>query len=229
MPIWGVGATSPPMPSSSPFIRPKAVGYAISSLSITPLFESLEYFITMPSLVIIIIQSAVLKAAANLTAQALSRWGAEAAPGIDWARAFEFAIFGLVSAPLVSIWQRALEETFPTQNGSGSPHAPSAQGTKHQRQINWFHVILKLLIDQTIGLCFTNIIFITCTTGASLQSTSLLLHEIQTRIFGILKAGWRIWPVVSLANFLWVPWQWRVVVTSVVGFGWNIILSFLSN
>lgn len=185
----------------------------------------------MPSLTTVTIQSAILKAAANLTAQALSHRGAEAAPGIDWARIFEFAIFGLVSAPLVSIWQRALEETFPTQNGamdSRNPHAESSTQPNQKYQVNWLNVIVKLLLDQTIGLSFTNIIFITCTTGARLQSMALLSNEIKIRIAGILKAGWRIWPVVSLINFLWIPWEWRVVVTSVVGFGWSIVLSFLS-
>lgn len=199
-----------------------------NSISIQTSFSWI--IIIMPSLITVTIQSAILKSAANIAAQALSQQGTETAPKIDWARIFGFAIFGLVSAPLVSIWQRALEETFPTQNGAidpRSPHGRSYTQPNQKYQVNWLNVILKLLLDQTIGLAFTNIIFITCTTGAKLQSTSLLSHEIKTRLPGILKAGWRIWPAVSFINFLWVPWQWRVVVTSVVGFGWNIVLSFL--
>lgn len=185
----------------------------------------------MPSLVVVTIQSALLKAAANITAQTLSQWGAETHLEMDWTRVIEFAVFGLISAPLVSYWQQALEETFPTQNGpiDSNPHAQTpTQKTTQQYRVNWTNIILKLALDQTVGLCFTNIIFITCTTGARVQSMSLLSHEIQTRISGILRAGWKIWPVVAFVNFLWVPWQWRVIVTSIVGFGWNIILSFLS-
>ncbi|PLB49921.1 hypothetical protein P170DRAFT_354961 [Aspergillus steynii IBT 23096] len=184
----------------------------------------------MPSLMVVTIQSAILKAAANITAQTLSQWGAEEPTELDWARVAEFAVFGLVSAPLVCFWQRALEESFPTQNGVVSnPHAQSTARKKDQpHRLNWRNVLLKLFLDQTIGLFFINVIFITCTTGARLQSTSLIAREIEMKIVGILKAGWRIWPPVALINFLWVPWQWRVVVTSVVGFGWNIILSFLS-
>ncbi|OQE21033.1 hypothetical protein PENSTE_c012G08513 [Penicillium steckii] len=185
----------------------------------------------MPSLVVVTIQSALLKVAANITAQTLSQWGAETTLGIDWARVLEFALFGLISAPLISFWQQVLEETFPTQNGpiEPNPHAqPPTQKPSQRYQTNWPNVIFKLVLDQTNGLCFTNIIFITCTTGARVQSIGLLFHEIETRILGILKAGWKIWPVVAFVSFLWVPLQWRVIVTSLVGFGWNIILSFLS-
>jgi hypothetical protein len=181
--------------------------------------------------VVVTIQSAILKTAANITAQTLSQWGTEAPAEMDWARVVEFAVFGLVSAPLVSLWQSVLEETFPTQNGVGEPNPhvrSSTRKTDQQYRVNWYNVVLKLLLDQTIGLCFTNVVFITCTTGARLQSTGLLAREIEARIVGIMKAGWRIWPLVALVNFLCVPLQWRVVVTSIIGFGWNIILSFLS-
>ncbi|KAJ5414762.1 hypothetical protein N7509_001389 [Penicillium cosmopolitanum] len=189
----------------------------------------------MPSLVVVTIQSAILKAGANITAQTLSQWGTEAPAEMDWARVVEFAVFGLVSAPLVSLWQSVLEETFPTQNGvvgptpEPNPHAQSStRKSDEQYRVNWCNVLVKLLLDQTIGLCFTNVVFITCTTGARLQSTSLLVREIEARIVGIMKAGWRIWPLVALFNFLCVPLQWRVAVASIIGFGWNIILSFLS-
>ncbi|KAJ5578944.1 hypothetical protein N7450_007811 [Penicillium hetheringtonii] len=78
----------------------------------------------MPSLVVVTIQSALLKAAANITAQTLSQWGAETHLEMDWTRVIEFAVFGLISAPLVSYWQQALEETFPTQNGPIDSNPP---------------------------------------------------------------------------------------------------------
>ena len=56
----------------------------------------------MPSLVVVTIQSALLKVAANIIAQTLSQWEAETTLGIDWARVIEFALFGLISAPLIS-------------------------------------------------------------------------------------------------------------------------------
>ncbi|CRL25848.1 Mpv17/PMP22 [Penicillium camemberti] len=167
----------------------------------------------MPSLVTIIVQSATLKAFANITAQILQQLKSPTPIPLDWNRVLEFAVFGIVSAPLISLWQRSLDETFPTQNS----------------RINWPNVLLKLLLDQTIGLFVANVVFIICTTGARLQSGTLILQEVQARIFRILLAAWKIWPAVSLVNFLWVPWHSRVVVTSLVGFGWNIILSVLSS
>ncbi|CAI7676563.1 unnamed protein product [Penicillium pancosmium] len=67
---------------------------------------------TMPSLVVVTIQSAILKAAGNITAQTLSRWGTEAPAQMDWARVVEFAVFGLVSVPLVSFGKMFWRKLF---------------------------------------------------------------------------------------------------------------------
>lgn len=177
----------------------------------------------MPSLLTVIIQSALLKAAANTTAQVLSTRGLNAPVLIDWNRVLEFAVFGVISAPLISLWQQFLDETFPTQYETKS----SSQQAKLS-SINWGNILLKLLLDQTIGLFVTNVTFIVCTSATRLRSSQLILREIDARIWSILKAGWKIWPAMALINFIWIPWQWRVVVNSVVGFGWNIVLSLLS-
>ncbi|KAF4765815.1 hypothetical protein HAV15_003147 [Penicillium sp. str.  len=178
----------------------------------------------MPSLVTIIAQSATLKAFANITAQILQQLKSPTPISLDWNRVLEFAVFGIVSAPLISLWQRSLDETFPTQVA-----VQSQKRNEKNSRIDWPNVLFKLLLDQTIGLFVANVVFIICTTGARLQSGTLILQEVQARIFRILLAAWKIWPAVSLVNFLWVPWHSRVVVTSLVGFGWNIILSVLSS
>ncbi|CAG8056280.1 unnamed protein product [Penicillium salamii] len=176
----------------------------------------------MPSLLAVIIQSAFLKAAANTTAQVLSQRGIEASVPIDWNRVLEFAVFGVISAPLISLWQQFLDEIFPTQY-----EVKSSSEKAKSLPLHWGNILLKLLLDQTIRLFVTNVAFIVCTSATRLQSIQLILREIEARIWSVLKAGWRIWPAMALINFLWVPWQWRVVVNSIVGFGWNIVLSLL--
>ncbi|CAG7924866.1 unnamed protein product [Penicillium olsonii] len=177
----------------------------------------------MPSLLAITIQSALLKAVANITAQIVGQRSLAVAVPIDWNRVVEFAVFGVISAPLISFWQQFLEETFPTQSST----EPSSQKTGTVR-LNWTNIILKLTLDQTIGLFVTNAAFIVCTSATRFQSGQLILREVDARIWSIVKAGWKIWPAMALINFIWVPWQWRVVVNSIVGFGWNIVLSLLS-
>ena len=195
----------------------------------------------MPSITSVAVQSAILKAAANLTAQTLTRWNTTSPSPFDWARVAEFAAFGIVSAPLASAWQRLLEDSFPSQQkprsgekgSQAAANGPAEQqdnlkpaaATSLRPRLDWRNILIKLLLDQTVGQFLINVTFLICTNGARIQSWGLLLEQVQTRIFGIIWASWKLWPWVALVNFIWVPVQWRVLVASLVGFGWNIFLS----
>ncbi|KIW69548.1 hypothetical protein PV04_05420 [Phialophora macrospora] len=197
----------------------------------------------MPSVTTVAVQSAILKAAANLTAQALTRWNTRSSSTFDWARVAEFAAFGVVSAPLASAWQRLLEDRFPSQKRHKRGFEEQSRTTVAEKQetstshtslppppsrLNWTNILIKLLLDQTVGQFLVNVTFLVCTNGAKIQSWSLLVEAIQERIFGLIWASWTLWPWVALVNFIWVPVQWRVLVASLVGFGWNIFLSIWS-
>ena len=183
----------------------------------------------MPSIVSIAVQSALLKAAANITAQTITRPDTSPCTPLDWTRIAEFAVFGIVSAPLASLWQQLLEENFPSQRNVGllSPldsmtdrtgQKPTRREEEERRLpgLNWANILIKLLLDQTLGQLIINTAFLVCTNAARLQNAGLIAQEIQTRILGILFASWKIWPLVALVNFVWVPVEWRVVVASFV-------------
>ncbi|OCT47540.1 putative peroxisomal membrane protein 2, pxmp2 [Cladophialophora carrionii] len=195
----------------------------------------------MPSITTVAVQSAILKAAANLTAQTLTRWNTQSSSPspspYDWTRVAEFAAFGIVSAPLASAWQRLLEDWFPSQRQhrrrsmtqeSVADKDETEKSTKTTAQLSWGNILIKLLLDQTIGQFLINLTFLVCTNGARIESWSVLAGEIYARIFGLIWASWKLWPWVALVNFIWVPVQWRVLVGSLVGFGWNIFLSIWS-
>ncbi|ETI29392.1 hypothetical protein G647_01845 [Cladophialophora carrionii CBS 160.54] len=193
----------------------------------------------MPSITTVAVQSAILKAAANLTAQTLTRWDPQSSSPspYDWTRVAEFAAFGVVSAPLASAWQRLLEDGFPSQRQhrrrsmtqeSVADKDETENSTKATARLSWGNILIKLLLDQTIGQFLINVTFLVCTNGARIESWSALAGEIYGRIFGIIWASWKLWPWVALVNFIWVPVQWRVLVGSLVGFGWNIFLSIWS-
>jgi protein Mpv17 len=94
--------------------------------------------------------------------------------------------------------------------------------------IRWRNVWAKLVADQTVGLSFMITIFLFITNVARQPSLGDVLAVIHAKLFGLVLAGWHIWPAVAIVNFLWVPVRWRVLVGSVVGFGWNIFLSIVS-
>ncbi|OAP58803.1 hypothetical protein AYL99_06100 [Fonsecaea erecta] len=190
----------------------------------------------MPSIVSVTIQSAILKATANLTAQTLTLRNIQSPAPIDWTRVIEFAVFGIVSAPLASVWQQFLEESFPSQqklsprNSSSDPVEVKEEGKKSRMRggLDWRSIVIKLILDQTIGQFLINITFLICTNGTRLGNWSSLIGEIQSRILAIVWASWKVWPWVAVVNFIWVPVEWRVLVASLVGFGWNIFLSIWS-
>ncbi|SPO07387.1 related to glomerulosclerosis protein Mpv17 [Cephalotrichum gorgonifer] len=182
-----------------------------------------------------VIQSACLKTAANLTAQLAARWQTSSPySSIDWQRVFEFTIFGLIQAWLNCGWQQLLEDAFPTR-----PNISSQQAKKNDKpagsvnnlqggKINWLNVLCKLVLDQTLGLFVMNTTFLICTNALRLRSASLVLQVVREKIWIVIRAAWKLWPWVSICNFLWVPAEQRVLVASCVGFGWNIFLTFIS-
>ena len=177
----------------------------------------------------------LIRAAANLTAQ-LSQ---PRPNGIDYFRIFQFMIFGLTSAPVNTYWQRFLESNFPTQKPGSrtktqeekskkSPDTirPEPQNETSLSGISWVNVILKVLLDQTIGLPVLNVIFLVIMNIEQFNNPQLLADIIQQRLFPILTAAWRIWPIVALTNFVFVPVESRVLLISCVAFGWTVFLSF---
>lgn len=94
--------------------------------------------------------------------------------------------------------------------------------------ISWRNVLAKLLLDQTIGLFISSTVFLTCTNIARVPHPLLVFPVIKEKLWPLVKAGWHLWPLVAMCNFLWVPVRSRVLVAVCVGFGWSIFLSIIS-
>jgi protein Mpv17 len=206
----------------------------------------------MPSMLSTAIQNTFIKAAANLTAQVAAQWTSKEPQALDLQRIVEFAIFGFVGAHVGYTWQLALERAFPTQvavvaqSGKGLRLGPTNKDDEKKLgllpttttatatatgndgptvRISKRNVMTKLVADQTLGLSMMITIFLIITNIARLHSLFLVGQVIRSKIFELVRAGWHLWPLVAMCNFLWVPVRWRVLVSSCVGFGWNIFLS----
>ncbi|KAI9166414.1 Mpv17-like protein [Paramyrothecium foliicola] len=95
--------------------------------------------------------------------------------------------------------------------------------------VSWRNVLAKLILDQTIGFCISGCIFLICTNITRVSSLDELFLIIRQRLWPLIKAGWHLWPLVAICNFLWVPVRSRVLVAVCVGFGWSIFLSIFAN
>lgn len=179
----------------------------------------------MPSHGSVILQSTLLKTAANLTVQGAKIWrhNGSALQCIDWLSVAEFAVCGVIQAEIGWHWHNFLEDAFSTSQ----PEPPNdyEKQIRRERKEYWLHIFIKLMLDQTAGSLMMNTVFIICTTAARVSSLNTLGVELDRRIWPLVLDAWKIWPAASLANFLWVPVDWRVLVSSCVGFAWNIFLS----
>lgn len=200
------------------------------------------------------IRALFLKAGANLTAQLASRWHSQdpIPQPIDRQRILEFAVYGFFQAQLGFFWHIFLERLFPSRRPVHVPTTAlpkektdddeesrlSTEGTsanilealKASRVgVNWWNVIVKLVLDQTIGMfCFLSI-FLAWTNFFRVQHISEIPDIWRAKIFTIIYASWAIWPWVMTLNFVLVPVEKRQLVSVCVGFCWNIILSLLTH
>ncbi|KAK8090516.1 hypothetical protein PG994_000021 [Apiospora phragmitis] len=212
----------------------------------------------MPSMLATALQNTCIKAAANLTAQLASRWHAEGTPEpLDKQRILEFAFFGFIGALIGYEWHHALERHFPTRTRTFKRRRPAAASDNLEKgrdpeekpavaeansgscshgsgsssgdlKISYRNVAAKLLLDQTVSLSLMITLFLIVTNILRLPTLALVFGVVRRKLWGLLRAGWTIWPAVGLVNFLWVPVRSRVLVASCVGFGWNIFLSVMA-
>ncbi|KAJ4172575.1 hypothetical protein NW754_002777 [Fusarium falciforme] len=197
------------------------------------------------------LQATAIKVSANLVVQLIKHYSTPGQSTFDWQQVLEFAIYGFIGSQVGNIIQFILEDWFPT--GSSQPSGevlPSIQGDVKQLEekkdddtvvhgkkrsclnlspdIIWRNILAKLVLDQTIGLAISGSVFLICTNIARVPHPNLVFLVIRDRLWPLVKAGWHIWPLVAVCNFLWVPVRSRVLVAVCVGFGWSIFLSIFA-
>ena len=93
------------------------------------------------------------------------------------------------------------------------------------------NVLIKFALDQTIGAIVNTLMFLVYmayTNNSSAEKTAswnTVQADVHERFWPMLIDGYKFWPIVSLASFLWVPVDKRVVFGCSVGVLWGIYLS----
>ncbi|KAF9877493.1 integral membrane mpv17 pmp22 [Colletotrichum karsti] len=196
----------------------------------------------MPGLLATALQSATLKASANFTAQFVNQHRQGGAVPFDFRRVAEFATFGFIQGHINYWWQHFLEDQFPNsaskaaakshkkssstvEKGESKPEKPVAAQAPPAGK-NYFNVARKILVDQTIGLFIMNSAFLIITSALRTGSATITYQIWSERIFDLIKAAWKLWPLVAFFNFAFVPVGYRALVGMTVGFAWNMFLTF---
>ena len=112
---------------------------------------------------------------------------------------------------------------------TSTPSHPAKAAGKAKRKLNMTNTSIKFLLDQTLGAAVNTVIFtagIALLRGASLDS---LGQKVQEGFWPMIRAGQKLWPMVSVAQFTVVPFEWRTLVGSCVGLVWGVIVSLMSS
>jgi hypothetical protein len=148
-------------------------------------------------------------------------------------------LFSIISNPPNIIWQRFLEDLFPTNVPASSPSPSSEKATLKDKprattKMSKQNVFIKFLLDQTLGAAVNTIMFLVfmayvngAATGKTSETWAAVQNEVSSKFYPMVRDGYKFWPAVSLVSFMWVPVDKRVVFGCSVGVLWGIYLSLM--
>mmetsp|Transcript_19303 Transcript_19303/g.74124 ORF Transcript_19303/g.74124 Transcript_19303/m.74124 type:complete len:282 (-) Transcript_19303:31-876(-) len=136
---------------------------------------------------------------------------------VDWERNAKMSFFGLVLAgPIYSWWYKVLD-----------------QRTVHLlQQSRWKYLSVKLLIDQVVFEPPYLMLFFIVTTllqGPESRDWKHVKEKLQQEYLYTYWTDCKVWPLIQLLNFRYVPAQYQALVVNGVCVGWNAFLSFVTN
>ena len=83
----------------------------------------------------------------------------------------------------------------------------------------------KFATDQLFGAPLNTLLFLAAMGYLGGREGEELGRYVGAEFWPLMKAGTKVWPLVSLLAFSVVPADKRVAFGSVVGFAWNVYLS----
>lgn len=145
-----------------------------------------------------------------------------------------FAVFSVISNPPNILWQTFIEDMFPSNVPAAQPEKqlkdkPQPTQTRTSKR----NVLAKFLLDQTIGAAVNTLMFLVYVSYVNKSSTDKVASwnavqaDVSDKFWPMIIDGYKFWPFVSLASFLWVPVDKRVVFGCSAGVLWGIYLSLL--
>ncbi|KAA8569288.1 hypothetical protein EYC84_000947 [Monilinia fructicola] len=182
----------------------------------------------MPSAIInTTIQSCVLSGISNIIAQFISAHQKNTAFTIDWIPVSQFILYSALSAPPNFYLQSLLEHLLPSKKRPHPQNTPE-KSPQSAPSLSLTNTILKVLLDQTLLAVFNVLFFLISFSIFRGSTLPQALQYAQSRYWDMMKAGWKLWPVVSLSNFAVIKSvQGRALLGSLAGIGWNVYLGLV--
>jgi len=91
------------------------------------------------------------------------------------------------------------------------------------------NTIIKFVLDQTVGAAVNSFMFSFVFAGFQGADFQQAIKISKQDFWGLLSAGWKLWPAISLINFTVVKSvEKRNLVGALAGMVWNVYLSLVS-
>lgn len=88
------------------------------------------------------------------------------------------------------------------------------------------NLVIKVLLDQTISASVNTLMFSLAFAGFNGFGYTEAWSEARAQFWGLMLAGWKLWPLVSLIGFSVVKSvEGRNLLGSLAGLGWGVYLS----
>ncbi|KAI9831810.1 MAG: Protein required for ethanol metabolism [Sarea resinae] len=150
------------------------------------------------------VTTAVLFAAGDV----LSQHAVEKVEKHDYARTGRMALYGgAIFGPAATTWFKFLQNriTLPNKNAE---------------------ILARVGLDQGLFAGANLFCFLT---SMSIMEGSDPKKKLDEAYWTALKKNWMLWPFVQVANFKFVPLDYRVLVVNVISLGWNCYLSYINS
>jgi len=136
--------------------------------------------------------------------------------------------------------QYFLESSFPSTYASPSKSAIDAASKSNEAELDREektheiteerlsirNLIIKVILDQTISASVNTLMFSLAFAGFNRMGYADAWGEARSQYWGLMLAGWKLWPLVSLVGFSVVKSvEGRNLLGSLAGLGWGIYLS----
>ena len=146
----------------------------------------------------------------DLTAQAYEGRGLR---DLDAARLLRSSAAGaLAHGPLSALFYERLDRFVVLNDALGN-------GDK------WFAPLFKVAVDQTVWAAAWNALYLTLLGAMRFESPSTIGKSVANSGWDVLRAGWRLWPLVHLITYTLIPLEGRLLWVDAVDLLWVSVLA----
>ncbi|KAK9242917.1 hypothetical protein V1506DRAFT_34538 [Lipomyces tetrasporus] len=144
---------------------------------------------------------------------------------IDYIVLGRFMSWALVITPIGILWQQKLDNKFPSTKPKHGPSGTAISSKDSSKEYDQLNIFVKVALTETIFSIAVNSAFIAYITYLEHGDLNFTIAKIRTVVPGLWTSSIKVWPFVTYVSFGFIPPQFRVAFTSVVGLVWGIYVN----